>query len=1263
MTIDFSKTKRRGLIYIAIFLFLILLSFSFREIDWQSTPEFHTVIEVISMISALFIGVIILIRYYSKKNASFLFLGSAFVGTFILEGYHLLFTSSYFVTNFHSVPTSISTWSWFVPRVFLSGLLLISGHPLNETVVKKVTDKLVFGFIFIATLATILFFTLAPLPKIIQPDSLIPRPREFLPGIFFLSALILYLRKGLWKVDAFEHRLVMALIISTAIHSLFMPFSKQLFDPMYNLSHLMKIASYLLILSGTMVDIFVLFRQSEQARLMSEERFQALFYAAPSSVIVFDQHKNITFTNEQAEKTFGYSKIEFYGLALQRVLQTDELLGRDLDEHSGSLTDPHEIIGCRKDGSKFSAEVYLSSNIDGEELLKTAIIIDITDRIEAEETLRENNEKLKEAQRIANLGHWELDLLKDELIWSEQIFHIFGLDPGSFEANLDAFLATIHTEDRVWVSKAFGDSVKNKTPYNIVHRITRPNGEVRIVQEQCETYYDDLGKPVRSLGTVIDITEQKQAEDEIKRTNLILREAEQLAKFGGWEIDLNTLETNFTDGTLDIYELPYEDPPLLEKGIEFYAPEARPIISEAVINAFENNIPYDLELPFITAKGKNIWIRTIGKTGPLNGKSNKLYGTIQDITERKLREEALLKTEERFQLTINNSPSIYEVYDLDGVQVSVNKAYEDLWGFPASHTVGKFNVLKSQEVVKSGLIEYIKRAYLGESVVVPEYEYDPRGETEAQGKGRIRWLSTRIYPLKDEDGKVTNIVITHEDVSERINKEKEILKFQEELISSQSRLREAQTVAKMGSWEWDRVTRKFFWSVEMCRILGYSPDNVGRSYELVRSHVHPEDIENYDYQLEQATKHHSDFSIKLRIICVDKTLKWVFIKGKFLGFKNKMPTRMIGIMQDITDQEKNKEQMDTLQTIELAATSNLELQNIFEILVAQVLSLLDVDGVVILLKDEGQNKLKFAAGGGFYSLSAVVETNMKLGKSFAGTVYNEKRTIQSKNFPPKKRFTGFRKMLREENFVSFIGLPIITKENIFGVIEVYSRSFLSPNPEWLAFLETITSQAARAIENSYLITGIKKSNEELKLAYDKTIEGWSRALEMRDYEIRGHSERVTDMTVKLAQLMGIDGIELDHIRRGALLHDIGKMAIPDKILHKPGDLDDEEWKQMKEHPVLAYKLLAPIEFLKPALDIPHRHHEKWDGSGYPEGLSGKEIPIAARIFAIIDVWDALMSNRPYRDAWPKEKVLDHLREQSGKHFDPEVVDAFFEIIM
>ena len=243
-------------------------------------------------------------------------------------------------------------------------------------------------------------------------------------------------------------------------------------------------------------------------------------------------------------------------------------------------------------------------------------------------------------------------------------------------------------------------------------------------------------------------------------------------------------------------------------------------------------------------------------------------------------------------------------------------------------------------------------------------------------------------------------------------------------------------------------------------------------------------------------------------------------------------------------------------------------------------------------------------------------------------------------------------LLLVENVTRFgqIGQALIQSRNETRLMQD-ALSHAYEELQRLALADRKSSQ--QALESAYL---------ELREAYDDTIEGWVRALDLRDRETESHTLRVTDVTVRLARAVGIKESEIVHIRRGALLHDIGKMGVPDSILNKLDELTPSDWNIIKKHPEFAYEMLSPIAYLLPALDIPYCHHEKWDGTGYPRGLRGEEIPLSARVFAIVDVWDALRSNRPYRGGWPEKEVLDHISSLSGIHFDPKVVVVFFELL-
>jgi PAS domain S-box-containing protein len=356
------------------------------------------------------------------------------------------------------------------------------------------------------------------------------------------------------------------------------------------------------------------------------------------------------------------------------------------------------------------------------------------------------------------------------------------------------------------------------------------------------------------------------------------------------------------------------------------------------------------------------------------------------------------------------------------------------------------------------------------------------------------------------------------------------------------------------------------------------------------------------------------------------------------------------------------QRITALRNIDMAIASSLDLKVTLNIIQDQVIQQLNVDAVDILLMNPDTHFLEYAAGRGFHTL-ALQQTHLRLGEGLAGKTILERKIHYIPNLRKEENSFAQSPLFKEEGFISYYCVPLIAKGLVKGALEIFHRKLLVADFEWLDYLNILAGQAAIAIDSSDLFTRLQYSNSELLLSYDTTIEGWSAALDLRDNETEGHTLRVTELTLDVARVMGIREEELIHIRRGALLHDIGKMGIPDNILLKPGPLTDEEWVIMKKHPVYAYNLLYPIAYLRPALDIPYCHHEKWDGTGYPRGLKGEMIPLSARIFAVIDVWDALLSDRPYRKAWPKQKVLEHIKAGSGSHFDPRILELFIKIVM
>ena len=359
--------------------------------------------------------------------------------------------------------------------------------------------------------------------------------------------------------------------------------------------------------------------------------------------------------------------------------------------------------------------------------------------------------------------------------------------------------------------------------------------------------------------------------------------------------------------------------------------------------------------------------------------------------------------------------------------------------------------------------------------------------------------------------------------------------------------------------------------------------------------------------------------------------------------------------------EQRLQHITALRTIDMAITSSLDLRVTLGVILDQVNTQLSVDAADVLLFNPHTQTLEYAAGRGFRSRTRQY-SHLRLGEGPAGRAALERSTVRIPNLAEDAVAQLRTSMVADEGFVAYCGVPLVAKGHVKGVLEVFHRAPLDFSTDWLGFLETVAGQAAIAIDSSELFDSLQRSNIELTLAYDTTLEGWARALELRDHETEGHAQRVVELTLRMARALGISEAEIMHVQRGALLHDIGKMGIPDGILLKPGQLTDKEWDIMRQHPVYAHQMLSPIAYLRSAMDIPYCHHEKWDGTGYPRGLNGAQIPLAARIFALVDVWDALLSDRPYRAAWPEERAIQHIREQAGKHFDPQVVEVFLRVI-
>ena len=445
-------------------------------------------------------------------------------------------------------------------------------------------------------------------------------------------------------------------------------------------------------------------------------------------------------------------------------------------------------------------------------------------------------------------------------------------------------------------------------------------------------------------------------------------------------------------------------------------------------------------------------------------------------------------------------------------------------------------------------------------------------------------------------------------------------------------------------------TSTFFLAPDQC--LGHS----------MRDILPAEAGSKFDRAIEETLKTGKINSIEFRLM-VEKKECWFEARLVPSG-----ESGVIATLRDISERVRNVEQiqcqfrrLSALHKIDTAITATFDLKLTLSVILQQTINQLGADAADILVLNPNTHMLELSAGQGFQT-SKAQRLPLMIGQGYAGKAALERRTISIPDLENQPSDPLFSFDLLKERFANYYAVPLIAKGQVKGVLEIYQRAILQPDDEWLDFLATVAGETAVAIDNACLFQDLQRTNAELSLAYDSAIESWAQMLELSNRDSGAHAYRVVELTIRLARSMNVAEQELKHFRRGALLHDIGKIGISESILNKPASLNDEEWKIMQRHPQLAYQLLSSVNYLAQALDIPHYHHERWDGSGYPEGLVGEQIPFPARLFAVVDVYDALTSTRPYRPACSRAVALDYIQQNSGKLFDPEVSNAFMHIM-
>ncbi|NPV77282.1 MAG: HD domain-containing protein [Anaerolineae bacterium] len=356
---------------------------------------------------------------------------------------------------------------------------------------------------------------------------------------------------------------------------------------------------------------------------------------------------------------------------------------------------------------------------------------------------------------------------------------------------------------------------------------------------------------------------------------------------------------------------------------------------------------------------------------------------------------------------------------------------------------------------------------------------------------------------------------------------------------------------------------------------------------------------------------------------------------------------------------ENQKNLEALRILDRAVLGIKSLPEAVNATLNQAIDLLGVDAAIIRIINHDMQKFERVFEQKFLT-HPVNQANFKTTEQHAMTAWREKRLVYIQKLIETETFAS-KSQQDSHRFKSYLANPLQFEGKVFGVLEVFSHKTLMPSREWLAFYESFTAECGLLLPGIIELDKITQDYNELTLSYDATLELLSKVLDLHEHQTGEVTKQAADLSVALANELGVDAWLLPHIRRGALLHDIGNISVPDSVLLKTGQLTSEEWETIRNHTIYAHDLLSNVRYLQPALELITHHHERWDGNGYPKGLKGKQIPVVARIFTVVDVWFSLISPRPYRPAWRKEDALNYIASQANLQFDPEIVEKFVNL--
>ena len=944
---------------------------------------------------------------------------------------------------------------------------------------------------------------------------------------------------------------------------------------------------------------------------------------------------------------------------------------------------------------------------------------ELKDRIRAEAALIEAEAKYRALVERLPAVVYTSDLGRAG-VWhyvSPQIDSLLGFTPEEWMADPTLWYRQLHPDDRGQQEALEEQSYARGEPFEGEYRIFTREGREIWIRDSAQILSPREGELPIVQGVLVDITERKQAEENLRTTEAKYRTLVE-------HISAITYTALLDDAKTRVYVSPQIETLLGYTQAEYLAdanlwkkmlhPDDQGRVLAEAAQFYETGEPFATDYRSVARDGRVLWFHdeaVISKDE--NSQQRYIQGVKINITALKQAEEALGKAhddlerlvQERtaalsqantlLQTMLDHIPDHIFFKDLHSRFIRNSRSQAEMLGLSdPSEVVGKsdFDFFphaqqaynEEQSIIRSGQAK----------VDFEEYVIWPNG--------RETWVSTTKVPLRDEQGRIVGTFGIARDITERKRADEALRKAKDELevrvAERTSELNETNEKLRLELGERKRAEENLrsaearyrslveqlpivvyvspaddicsttYISPQIKTFLGYSQEEWLKNPNFWSKALHPQERMRVLAQFESVNKSGESPDMEYRMLAKDGSVVWIREQATLLRDNDGAPLMWQGLMIDITERKQAENQikrqvdyLKALRMIDMTITASADLHLSLQTILRQAISQLQVDATDILLLNPTTHILEYADGTGFFTRD-IERSYVRIGEGHAGRAAMERKMVSIHSLYESKEHATRRSLLDGENFSDYYGVPLIAKGEVKGVLEVFYRSHIIEDQEWIDFLEALAGQAGLAIDNATLFQNLQHSNLELGMAYESTLEGWSAALDLRDKETEGHTLRVTNLTLQLAEHMGLKDKDLMQIRRGALLHDIGKMGVPDRILLKPDNLTNEEWEIMQRHPVYAHELLSRIEYLRPALGIPYCHHEKWNGSGYPRGLKGEEIPLEARVFSVVDVYDALVSDRPYRPAWTKEKALEYIRSLSGIDFDPRVVDGFLELL-